>query len=119
MEAITAFTNSQPTASITLASGSPAYTQLVASTAKRYAALLVSPQNNDASAATYGLIDIGIGASDTPLVNSILWRQIGYSFVLNPLFIPMNIPAGSRLSGRIRSATSTAVRRVALYGLVA
>ncbi len=118
LEMITTLSSSLPSSTLTAASGSPAYTQLVASTAKRYAGLIVILHNNNANVNLAGYLDIGIGASDKLLIGSILWRQAGYNIKYSPPAFMVDIPAGSRLSGRLRSASSTATRRVGLYGLV-
>lgn len=91
------------------------WTQLIASTAFPYRWLALSVRGNNIAAATNWLLDIGIGANPN---EKILIPDLGIGAssngdVVSPstINIPVNIPAGTRLSARCQCSLNTATNR--------
>jgi hypothetical protein len=98
-----------------------AYTQLVASTAVDYDGFWFRPSApSSGTAAQQNLLDIAIGGSGSEIVivpniqiNCV--TKPAFPMFFGPLWIP--IPAGTRLSARIQSATGSATAGLQLYGI--
>lgn len=89
------------------------YTELVASTPFEAAGIVVSGSMTG-SAVTSALFDIAIGAAGSEQVivpNVHVFRGSGANTVAMPTFIPISIPAGSRISARYQhSANGSALQ---------
>lgn len=104
-----------------------AWTELVRSTPREYLGLFMCFGNNKDVARTFADFDtqIGIGAagSEVVLISDILAYAEGADDLIFPCItplMPVHIPAGSRLSQRVRSSNTTAGDRTldsVLYGV--
>ncbi len=99
-----------------------AYSQLVASTAKDYLGVMISVGYNAASSTAVtapALFDLAIGAggSELVIVADYGWSQGGAISQSICPFIPVNIPAGTRVSARASQGANTVGSRV--MGLIA
>jgi hypothetical protein len=118
----------------TLTSGSAntkgSYTQIIGSTLRDYIGFVLAIDGNNATitlaASTGLLIDIAIGASGSELnilTNYFVGLQTNSSLVVNGTngspspFIPIPIPAGSRLSARMQSTNASQAFNITLYGV--
>jgi len=105
------------------------WTQIVASAPHNFSALMVALGSAGRSNAALNswLVDIGIGAagSEQTIIKQLLTMSFSNTiFYMTPTFFgpfPCSIPAGTRISARAQSSTSSATTRnidVSLYGLV-
>jgi hypothetical protein len=83
------------------------YTQLVASTAKDYAGLFIIPDVGATSTATGLLLDIAIGAGGSEQIIIPNWYQHPFLDKMASGFVPVRIPAGTRVAVRCQSATAS------------
>jgi hypothetical protein len=83
------------------------FAQLVASTAKDYSGLLVILNARGGTSLAIYAVDIAIGSSgnETVVVNNLMAQSALVQFA--PLFIPMEIPAGTRISARCQSTATS------------
>lgn len=97
---------------------STSYTQIIAATTFDWSGFYVTLQQANAAAHSEQRCSIGIGsaASEWDLVPDLL-LQIGTNFFDqgNTIYVPVSVPAGSRLAGKSSSATGTV--RCALQGV--
>lgn len=94
------------------------WTTLIASTAQDTAWLAIQVRTNTNS--SWCLTDIGIGASSsevTLIPNLYCSTQVNAALLVHHYLLPVNIPAGSRISGRTQSNVTVASVRVALQCL--
>lgn len=107
-----------------------AYSQIIASTARDYMGLLLGfdTQNDSTSAFAQFLVDVAIGGSGSEKIimpNLQLLRttksstSVACEYILPPSqpFIPIAIPAGTRIAARAQCSINTATRR--LFGITA
>lgn len=83
-----------------------AYTTLLASTARDAVGLLLTGQYTRAGGAGFALADIAIGASGSESVivpNLLFARRSSNNMEAHPVWIPCQIPAGSRISARYQT----------------
>lgn len=83
-----------------------AYATLLASTARDAAGILLTGQYTRASGAAFALADIAVGAasSESVIVPNLLFaRRSSNNIETHPVWIPCQIPAGSRISARYQT----------------
>lgn len=99
-------TGTAPTAGSANVKGS--YTELIASTAHDAHGIVINLMRT--SAGGDYLVDIAIGGagSEQIIVADLLRSTLGATFSHQPIFVPIYIPAGSRISARIQSTTGSA-----------
>lgn len=120
--ASTAGTSIDPGAS---ANTKGAYTQLIASTVEKISALAVCIGNQAQQSRTQGrwLIDISIGAGGSEKIiipDLVATCAVNRSILPGVVFVPVEIPSGSRIAARAASDNNTATKRLfdlILYGM--
>lgn len=84
------------------------YTQLIASTPRDYCGIFIGPDMNTAQTVAQLLLDIAIGAGGSEVVIVPNWSQPPFSDKMARGFVPVSIPAGTRIAARCQSPTASA-----------
>lgn len=84
------------------------WTQVVAATPHAASGLLVAVGPYAAATGRTFLVDIGVGAApEQVLIENILYQAPRVEHVLGPFFVPVPIPAGTRIAGRCQTAQNS------------
>ena len=96
------------------------YTQITASTTRAHKALLIILGSRTNATANWAFIDVAVGAaaSEKDIITDFFFQNpANWAKYMGGMWIPCNIPAGSRLSARMRSDQNAVVRDIAILGL--
>jgi hypothetical protein len=94
------------------------YSELVAATSRDYMGFFIG--TTGASATTkHHLLDIAIGAagSEVVILSNLYILTTAMWSAVPTFFLPINIPAGTRISARVQSATASSAFGLTLYGV--
>jgi hypothetical protein len=86
------------------------WTQLIASTTKKVVGLVVSISAGGSTVCSY-MLDIGTGASgsEAVLIPNLFTRYgSAYGWKSHSIFIPVQIPAATRIAARVQSSSASA-----------
>ncbi len=104
-----------------LANAKGAYSQIVVSTARDYAGIMVGVDTDQADRTDVYLIDIAIGpgGSEQVIIPNLVLKSVGGSLgpapCPGPFYIPL--PAGTRIAARSQAVGAAAIMVLTLYGI--
>lgn len=111
-EQVAAMSASRPNNAVTETGTSwTAWTEIVASTSRRYQGLIaLANANNDGTRTTAGvLMDLGKGAGGSEqLITTLQGANAALAMPVPPVFLPVDLPAASRLAYRVQCSDGAA-----------